>query len=93
MMVVLTEEFSNTELKFWAFNLGKALKRLNAKDISLVSRGKRELNYIIKSKNRGNFIQVNFDILPDYIKQLSKDLTSDTNVLRFLVFNINNSQK
>ena len=43
----------------------------------------------IKKKNRGNFIQVNFGILPDYIKQLSKELNLDSNVLRFLIFNIN----
>nr|YP_009308899.1 ribosomal protein S6 [Toxarium undulatum]AOS86642.1 ribosomal protein S6 [Toxarium undulatum] len=88
MMVVLTEEYNNTELKIWAFNFGKILKKLNASDISVISRGKRDLNYLIKNRNRGNFIQVNFVILPDYIKQLSKDLNLDSNVLRFLIFNI-----
>ena len=89
MMVILTKEFSNTELKIWAFNFGKILKKLNASNISVISRGKRDLSYTIKNKNRGNFIQVNFGILPDYIKQLSKELNLDSNVLRFLIFNIN----
>jgi len=92
MMIVLTEDFNNAELKIWAFNFGKILKRLNASDISVISRGKRDLNYFIKNKNRGNFIQVNFDILPDCINQISKDLNLDTNVLRFLIFNVTNDK-
>lgn len=92
MMIVLTEDFNNAELKIWAFNFGKILKRLNASDISVISRGKRDLNYLIKNKNRGNFIQVNFDILPDSINQISKDLNLDTNVLRFLIFNVNKNK-
>lgn len=92
MMIVLSEDFNNAELKIWAFNFGKILKRLNASDISVISRGKRDLNYIIKNKNRGNFIQVNFDILPEYINQIAKDLNLDTNVLRFLIFNLNNNK-
>ena len=89
LMVLLSEEFNNTELKIWAFNFGKMLKKLNASDISVISRGKRDLSYAIKNKNRGNFIQVNFEILPDYIKKLSKDLNVDSNILRFLIFTIN----
>lgn len=87
MVIVLTEEFNNTELKIWAFNFGKSLKRLNATDISVISRGKRNLNYAINNKNRGNFIQLNFSILPEYLKKLSKDLVLDAHVLRFLIFN------
>ena len=93
MMIVLTDEFNNTELKIWAFNFGKLLKKLKALDISVISRGKRNLSYSIKNKNRGNFIQVNFGILPDYLKQLSKDLNLDSNVLRFLIFNVNDKKK
>jgi len=91
MMVVLTDEFNNADLKVWVFKFGKILKRLNANDISLMFRGKRKLNYKIKNRNRGHFIQVNFSILPDYVKQLINDLNQDSRVLRFLIFKI--SQK
>jgi ribosomal protein S6 len=87
MMILLTEEFHDNELKTWAFNYAKTLKKLNASEISVISRGKRELAYEIKNQKRGNFIQINFSSIPKYIENFSSTLKFDSNVLRFLVIN------
>ena len=87
MMILLTEEFNDSELKTWAFNYAKALRKLSASEISVISRGKRDLAYMIKSQKRGNFIQINFSSLPKNIEDFSNSLKLDSNVLRFLVLN------
>jgi len=87
MMILLTEEFNDSELKTWAFNYAKSLRKLSASEISVISRGKRDLAYWIKNQKKGNFIQINFSSMPKYIDNFSKNLKFDTNVLRFLVLN------
>ena len=87
MMILLTEEFNNSELKTWAFNFAKVLRKLSASEISVISRGKRELSYTIKNQKRGNFIQINFSSLPKYIDDFTNSLKLDSKVLRFLVLN------
>ena len=87
MMILLTEEFNDSELKTWAFNYAKALRKLSASEISVISRGKRDLAYMIKNQKRGNFIQINFSSLPKNIEEFSNSLKLDSNVLRFLVLN------
>jgi ribosomal protein S6 len=87
MMILLTEEFNDSELKTWAFNYAKSLSKLSASEISVISRGKRDLAYDIKNQKKGNFIQINFSSLPKYLTEYTKDLKFDSNVLRFLVLN------
>ena len=87
MMILLTEEFNDSELKTWAFNYAKALRKLSASEISVISRGKRDLSYWINNQKKGNFIQINFSSMPKYINNFSKNLKFDTNVLRFLILN------
>ena len=87
MMIILTEEFNDSELKTWAFNYAKALRKLSASEISVISRGKRDLAYEINSQKKGNFIQINFSSIPKYVSDYTKDLKFDSNVLRFLVLN------
>jgi|TARA_B110000879_G_scaffold15511_1_gene19069 ribosomal protein S6 len=87
MMILLTEEFNESELKTWAFNYAKALQNLSASEISVISRGKRDLAYWIKSQKKGNFIQINFSSMPKYLEKFIYDLKFDTNVLRFLILN------
>ena len=87
MMILLTEEFNDSELKTWAFNYAKALRKLSASEISVISRGKRDLAYAINDQKRGNFIQINFSSLPKYIDNFTNSLKLDSNILRFLVLN------
>ena len=87
MMILLSEEFNDSELKTWAFNYAKALRKLSASEISVISRGKRDLAYTIKDQKRGNFIQINFSSLPKYIDDFTDSLKLDSNVLRYLVLN------
>jgi len=60
IMIILNEEFTDNELKVWAFNFAKGLQSLNAAEISVISRGKRDFAYLIKNYKRGNFIEINF---------------------------------
>jgi len=87
IMILLTEEFNDTELKTWVFNYAKNLRKFNVCDISVISRGKHNLAYPIDNKLKGNYIQLNFSSMPKYIEDFSKILKMDSNVLRFLVFN------
>lgn len=87
IMILLTEEFNDSELKAWVFNYAKNLRKFNVCDISVIARGKHNLAYPIDSRVKGNYIQLNFLSMPKYINNFSKILKMDSNVLRFLVFN------
>ena len=87
IMILLTEEFNDSELKTWVFNYAKNLRKFSVCDISVISRGKHNLAYSIDNKMKGNYIQLNFSSMPKYISNFSKILKMDSNVLRFLVFN------
>jgi len=86
IMILLTEEFNDSELKTWVFNYAKNLRKFSVCDISVISRGKHNLAYPIDNKMRGNYIQLNFSSMPKYINNFSNILKMDLNVLRFLVF-------
>jgi ribosomal protein S6 len=87
IMILLTEEFNDNELKTWVFNYAKTLRKFSVCDISVISRGKHNLTYPISNKTKGNYIQLNFSSMPKYIANFSNILKLDSNVLRFLVFN------
>ena len=86
IMILLTEEFNDSELKTWVFHYAKNLRKFSVCDISVISRGKHHLAYPIKNKLKGNYIQLNFSSMPKYISNFSNILKGDSNVLRFLVF-------
>lgn len=85
IMILLTEEFNDNELKTWVFNYAKNLRKFSVCDISVISRGKHNLAYPIEDKGNGNYIQLNFASMPKYISNFSNTLKIDSNVLRFLV--------
>jgi ribosomal protein S6 len=87
LMILLTEEFNDSELKTWVFHYAKNLRKFNVCDISVISRGKHNLAYPIDNRMKGNYIQLNFSSMPKYIINFSNILKMDSNVLRFLVFN------
>ena len=87
VMILLTEEFNDSELKTWVFNYAKNLRKFSVCDISVISRGKHNLAYSIQNKIKGNYIQLNFSSIPKYIRNFSMILKMDSNVLRFLVLN------
>jgi ribosomal protein S6 len=92
IMILLTEEFNDSELKLWVFNYAKSLRKFNVCDISVISRGKHNLAYRIMNRQQGNYIQLNFSSMPKYIHNFSKNLKMDSNVLRFLLFNKANNK-
>ncbi len=86
MMILLSEEFHDSELKTWVFNYAKGLRKFSVCDISVISRGKHNLAYPINDRTKGNYIQLNFSSVPKYIQNFSNTLKMDSNVLRFSVF-------
>jgi ribosomal protein S6 len=87
IMILLSEEFNDSELKTWVFNYAKNLRKFSVSNISVISRGKHDLAYPIDNKVKGNYIHFNFSSMPKYINNFSKILKMDSNVLRFLIFN------
>lgn len=87
LTIVLNEEFNENELKAWGFNYAKNLRKFSMCDISVISRGKENLAYPIKNKEKGNYLQLNFLSMPKYIANLLNPLKMDSNVLRFLILN------
>ena len=87
IMILLTEEFNDSELKTWVFNYAISLRKFTVCDISVISRGKHHLAYSINNRIKGNYIQLNFSSMPKYINNFSSILKMDSNVLRFLIFN------
>jgi ribosomal protein S6 len=90
MMVLLRQEFNDSELKIWGLNYAKVLKKLNSCQISVISRGKRDLAYSIKGEEKSKFIQIDFLSVPKYLEEFVADLKFDSNVLRFLILNKKN---
>ena len=72
IMILLTEEFNDGELKTWVFNYAKTLRKFSVCDISVISRGKHNLAYSIKNTMKGNYIQLNFSSMPKYINNFSQ---------------------
>lgn len=83
--IIFNEEFNISELRTWGFNYAKTLRKFNACDIALISRGKRDLAYPINKKLKGNYLQLNVSSMPKYITNFSKILKMDANVLRFAI--------
>ena len=86
IMILLTEEFSENELKAWVFNFAKLLRKFSVCDISVISRGKHNLAYQINDKSKGHFIQLNLSSVPKHLEKFSNILREDSNVFRFLIF-------
>ena len=86
-MILLSEEFNDSELKTWVFNYAKNLRKFSVCNISVISIGKQDLAYPINNKTKGKYIQIKFSSMPKYIVNFSNSLKMDSNVLRFLIFN------
>ena len=87
IMILLTKEFNESELKTWVFNYARTLRKFNVCDIAVISRGKHNLAYSINKESKGNYIQLNFFSMPKYINTFLNILKFDSHVLRFLIFN------
>nr|AWT38175.1 ribosomal protein S6 [Proboscia sp.] len=87
MMILLTEEFNKSELKTWSFNYARNLQLLSASQISIISKGKLDLAYPVKDQKKGNFVQINFSIIPNCIKTLKENTRFDPYILRYLLVN------
>jgi len=87
MMALLIDDFNESELKIWAFKYAKELQNLGASEISVISRGQRNLAYLISDHTKANFIEINFTCMPKSIDMFLKTLKFDSDVLRVLTLN------
>jgi ribosomal protein S6 len=87
IMILLTEEFNDNEVKAWVFNLAKMLRQFSVSDISVISLGKLKLSYPIDNKMKGTYLQLNFSGIPKFINNIGKILKMDSHIIRFLVVN------
>lgn len=86
LLILLTDEFNTNKLKFWIFTYAKNLRKFSVNRISVISRGRHKLAYLIDYKSQGIYIQFNFLSAPKYIIKLLELLKTDKNILRFLIF-------
>ena len=86
LLILLTDEFNTNKLKFWIFTYAKNLRKFSVNRISVISRGRHKLAYLIDYKTQGIYIQFNFLSAPKYIIKLLQLLKTDKNILRFLIF-------
>ena len=86
LLILLTDEFNTNKLKFWIFTYAKNLRKFNVNNISVISRGRHKLAYLIDYKSQGIYIQFNFLSAPKYTVKLLQLLKTDRNILRFLIF-------
>ena len=85
IMIVLDEKFNDDELRNWAFNYAKNLKRFNVCGISVISRGKHNFSYPLEYNLKGNYIQLNFSSVPKYVDRFLTHLRMDSKVLRAIM--------
>ena len=86
ILIILSEEFNDDELKSWSFKRARKLRRFNASDISVISRGRHRFNYDIKEKKKGSYIQLNFTCMPKYAEVFKNGIEADTKVVRCMLF-------
>jgi ribosomal protein S6 len=60
IMILLTEEFNDSELKTWVFNYAKNLRKFSVCDISVISRGKHNLAYPINDRMKRQLYSIKF---------------------------------
>jgi ribosomal protein S6 len=88
LMVVVSSECTETELKNIAFNYAQELKKLGAVSISVVSRGRRDFAYITKKIKTGYFVEIYFNSSPQVLPIYETKLKLDKNVIRSLLSNV-----
>jgi len=84
-MILLTEEFTDNEVKKWLVNCIKNLKIFKIFDVTITLRGKQKLAYSIKNKQKGHYIHLYFFGTPEYIKTFLNELELDSKVLRHIL--------
>lgn len=87
LMVILEPPSSEKELRRIATNYANHFRSLGASTVSVVSRGKRDLVYIISKSKTGYYVEMEFHSSPQILETCEAKLKLDENVLRYIVFN------
>lgn len=89
LMILVRKEFTNRELKIWALNKAKIFKQFKTSNISVISRGRRNLSYSINQELIGNYIQFNLSTFPKNIHTLLSTIKLDSSILRVFLLKKN----
>ena len=90
LMVVVSSDCTEAELKNIAFRYAQQLKTLGALSISVVSRGRRDFAYPTKKVKTGYFVEMYFNSSPKLLPIYETKLKLDNNVIRSLITNLVN---
>jgi small subunit ribosomal protein S6 len=87
IVCILSPKIVEKELKDHIQKLIELLEKNEAKDIQDNLWGKKPLAYDIKGFSDGYYVQLNFSIDPEKIKELNKQLKLNEQIIRFLITN------
>ena len=85
MIILLSEELNNNELKTWSLNFATELQKFDGIEISVISCGKKPLVYPILERIKGNLIVIKVSIFSENILVFQNKLKLDENVIRSYV--------
>lgn len=87
LMVILEPPSSDIELRALAANYANQFRSLGASAVSIVSRGKRNLVYVLSQSKIGYYVEMGFQSSPQILPTCEAKLKLDKNVLRYMIFN------
>ena len=85
LVVIVSSECTEVQLKNIAFNYAQQLKKLGALTISVVSKGRKDFFYKIRKTNNGYFVEIYFNSSPQVLPNYQTKLKLDKNVIRSLI--------
>ena len=86
VLIILNDEYNDDDLKNWSITSAKKLKRYNAHNISVVSRGRHRFPYDIEQNRKGSYIQMNFNCMTKYADAFTASIKESPPVIRCMTF-------
>ncbi len=85
LLYIVPAKFTEEELAPMIEKINELIKNQGGEIISTENLGKKKLAYQIKQIFRGYYIFNRFNLNPQNLKELNKNLQLDSNILRFLI--------
>jgi ribosomal protein S6 len=88
IMVIISSQYAEHEIKNIAFNYAQQLQKLGAIAITVISRGRHDLFYKRKKNKTGYFVEISFNSVPQILPIYRAKLEIDKNVIHSSAFNL-----
>lgn len=85
LLYIVPAKFTEKEMELIIEKVNDLIKKQGGEIISNKDLGKKRLAYLIKQNSRGYYIFTCFELLPQKIKELNKNLKINPDILRFLI--------